>query len=540
MVNRLAKKKIRLSLIDSLESRQLLASVPPTAYEQYMLELVNRARLDPAAEAARQGIALNEGLADGTISTTAKQPLAGNFNLNDAARTHAYWLIANSLFQHAGNGGSTPQARMTSAGYNFTGVSGSSENLGLTLGSSLGDLTSRIETLFKNLFVDSSVTGRGHRTNLLNGTHEEMGSGIGSGSSYTYSGRTWYAILAAQDFAYSSGNAFLTGVAFNDNIRADNFYTPGEAMPTVTVKATATDGTIYTTTTNDAGGYSLRLPAGIYNITGSWQNKVVNYENVVVGSDNVKRDFKQSNFAAPVVPPPPDPTPTLNASIFAGVLWVTGSERADVMSVEIVGSNYKVTVGEETGTFAVSQVNSVFVEGRGGDDYISFGEDLTNVSVVGGDGDDTILGTANNDTLYGNDGNDSISAGGGNDTIYSGAGDDNVNTGSGRNFAYGEDGNDRLNGSGGVDKLYGQGGNDRLYGQGGDDFLDGGGGVDRLYGGLGNDTLNGGSSNDRIYGDSGNDLLIGSKGNDGYRGGIGYDTVLDLEPGEIFEEIEVG
>lgn len=540
MLNRRAKRPLRDSLIDSLESRQLLASVPPTAYEQYMIELINRARLDPAAEAARQGIALNEGLAAGTISTTAKQALVSNYNLNDAARTHANWLIVNSLFQHAGSGSSTPQSRMAAAGYNFSGLFGSAENLALTLGSSIGDLTSRVETLFKNLFVDSSVAGRGHRTNLLTGNYSEVGSGIATGN-YTYQGRSYFGILAAQDFAYTSGNPFITGVAFNDTLRADNFYTPGEAMATVTVKATATDGTIYTTTTNDAGGYSLRVPSGIYNITATWQNKVVTYQNVVVGSENVKRDFKQANFAAP--PPPPDPEPEpigVNASIFAGVLWVIGTEDADTMYIDIEGSNYKVTVGSATATYAISQVTQIFVEGRDGDDFISFGESLSNISVVGGGGNDTIIGTANADTLYGNDGDDSISAGGGNDSVYGGAGDDNINVGSGRNFAYGEDGNDRLNGGGGVDKLYGQGGSDRLYGNGGDDSLDGGGGTDRLYGGLGNDTLQGGSSNDRLYGDGGNDLLIGSRGNDGYRGGTGYDTILDLEPGEIFEEIEIG
>ena len=50
----------------------------PTAFEQYFLELVNRARLDPAAEAARLGIGLNDGLAAGTITTAAKAPLAFN------------------------------------------------------------------------------------------------------------------------------------------------------------------------------------------------------------------------------------------------------------------------------------------------------------------------------------------------------------------------------------------------------------------------------------------------------------------------------
>jgi Ca2+-binding RTX toxin-like protein len=540
VLNRRTKRSIRVSPIDSLEPRRLLAAVAPTTYEQYMLELVNRARLDPVAEATRNGISLTEGLPSGAISTAAKQPLAGNFNLNDAARTHANWLISNSLFQHSGLGGSNAQQRMAAAGYVFSGTYGSAENLALTLGSSLGDITSRIETLFRNLFVDNTVVGRSHRTNLLNPSAEEMGSGVSHGN-YTYNGGSWYGIVANQNFAYTAGNPFITGVAYTDLIRADNFYTPGEALPAVTIKATSADNSVYTTTSNDAGGYSLRVPTGIYTITATWNGKVINYQNVVVGAENVKRDFKQANFAVATNPPTnPVPPTNLNATLSNGLLSVNGTSAADTIEIVREGANFKVRVGNLTGSYASSLVNQIYVDARAGDDFVSFGEDVIGATVVGGEGDDTVLGTANADTLYGNDGDDSMSSGGGNDFIYGGAGDDNINTGSGRNYAYGEDGNDRLNGSGGVDKLYGQGGNDRLYGQGGDDFLDGGSNVDRLYGGIGNDTLNGGSSNDRLYGEGGNDLLIGFKGNDCFRGGVGYDTILDREAGEIFEEIEVG
>ena len=46
----------------------------PTAYEQYFLELVNRARANPGAEAARVGIGLNDGLAAGTIAGPSRTP----------------------------------------------------------------------------------------------------------------------------------------------------------------------------------------------------------------------------------------------------------------------------------------------------------------------------------------------------------------------------------------------------------------------------------------------------------------------------------
>src|SRR5438105_2361486 len=79
------------SFFHPLESRRLMAADFPTPAEQYLVELINRARMDPSAEAARLGIALNEGLAAGTISTAAKQPLAINPNLTDAAGKHSQW-----------------------------------------------------------------------------------------------------------------------------------------------------------------------------------------------------------------------------------------------------------------------------------------------------------------------------------------------------------------------------------------------------------------------------------------------------------------
>src|SRR5262245_58376639 len=69
--------------VEALESRDVLTAFTSLQLHeagQYMLELINRARTDPAAEAARPdyGIDLNEGLAPGTISADPKQPLAPN------------------------------------------------------------------------------------------------------------------------------------------------------------------------------------------------------------------------------------------------------------------------------------------------------------------------------------------------------------------------------------------------------------------------------------------------------------------------------
>ena len=55
-----------LCRIEAIERRVLLAAVVPTDYEQYMIELINRARANPGAEAARISVDLNEVAAQGT------------------------------------------------------------------------------------------------------------------------------------------------------------------------------------------------------------------------------------------------------------------------------------------------------------------------------------------------------------------------------------------------------------------------------------------------------------------------------------------
>ena len=108
-----------VNALETLEPRSLFAAVAPTDAEQYLVELVNRARANPTAEAARFGIDLNEGLAAGTISAAPKAPLAINPFLTDSARGHSRWMIDNDVFSHTGAGGTSPMQRMQAAGYVF-------------------------------------------------------------------------------------------------------------------------------------------------------------------------------------------------------------------------------------------------------------------------------------------------------------------------------------------------------------------------------------------------------------------------------------
>jgi hypothetical protein len=133
-----------------------------TAQEQYMLELVNRARLDPAGEAARYGIGLNDGLSAGTFSADSKQPLASNQYLATAAQNHSQWMLDTDTFSHTGSGGSSPGNRMSAAGYVFSGGWGWGENISWRGTTGTLNLTASVAAQHEGLFESA-----GHRENML-------------------------------------------------------------------------------------------------------------------------------------------------------------------------------------------------------------------------------------------------------------------------------------------------------------------------------------------------------------------------------------
>src|SRR5262245_35764838 len=143
-----------------------------TAHEQLLLELVNRARLDPAGEAARYGIDLNQGLAAGTISAAPKQVLAPNANLAAAAQNHSQWMLNNDVFDHTGAGGSDPGDRMRGAGYSFSGTWRWGENISWRGTTGALNLTANIASHHEGLFESA-----GHRQNIL-GDFREIGVGV--------------------------------------------------------------------------------------------------------------------------------------------------------------------------------------------------------------------------------------------------------------------------------------------------------------------------------------------------------------------------
>lgn len=282
--------------LESLEGRTLLAAAFPTAFDQYMVELINRARLDPDAEAARHGIDLNEGLTPGTLSNEPREPLALNLFATSAAQLHTADLFANFTDlppNHVGSDGKDPSARVAAAAGGSVGSVAENNSWVSHSGAVNTAAVDKLHALlFKDFTSSFEVVGRGHRKVMLNGTRNEVGAAVLSGKFGSKN-----AAITTTDLFTSSTN-YLTGVAFNDSTKKDNFYTPGEGLGGVTITATrAGDNAVFQTTTWDAGGYSLALAAGTYDIvaSGGGLASPISFDDVVIGSANVKRDFISSS-----------------------------------------------------------------------------------------------------------------------------------------------------------------------------------------------------------------------------------------------------
>lgn len=228
----------------------------PTAQEVLILELINRARANPTAEAARYNIGLNDGITDDPISTDPKPPLAHNLFLIDAARQHSQWMLDNGVFDHTGVNGSSPWDRMRDAGYTLSGTWTAGENIawGGTGGSTI-DLTAYAISHHERLFKSP-----GHRKNILGSGYREVGIGQKRGS-FFYQGNNWLASMLTEAFARSGNSYFLNGVVYNDANNND-FYDVGEGLSGITVSINGEGHGVFST-----GAYSIPLSNGTYNLT---------------------------------------------------------------------------------------------------------------------------------------------------------------------------------------------------------------------------------------------------------------------------------
>lgn len=334
-----------------------------SAQEQLMIELLNRARLDPLGEAARYGVSLNQGLAAGTISSTPMAPLASNMDLSESAAGHSSWMLAADVFSHTGAGGSNPGDRMAAAGYRFLGSWSWGENISWWGSTGTLNLSNAIAIQYKNLFLSP-----GHRVNFF-GDFREVGVAQEAGG-FTKSGTTYNASMVTQNFGKTGVDAFITGVAFQD---ADNdrFYDVGEGRSGVVV-----DWLGNAASTGGAGGYNIKIPLGL---TGTAAVSV-----------------------------------TVNGTAMQATLGMTGTNvKLDVVNGRILASSTDLTLGQNA---VDGRLLGIADRSLAGNDAANLLEGNRGANVIRGmGGDDTLKGGAGADTLIGASGQDTLLGGGGAD-----------------------------------------------------------------------------------------------------------------------------
>ena len=239
-----------------------------------------------------------------------------------------------------------------------------------------------------------------------------------------------------------------------------------------------------------------------------------------------------------------------------------GTDTAD-FSAETVDIMANIDAGTATGAGTDSLTSIANLIGGSGDDIL-VGDESVN-DLAGGDGDDELEGAGAGDTLNGGDGtHDAASYAGSTTAVTVSFQTPNNNTGDADDDVYeqdlastptiediigsaqgdtldGDGQANRISGGGGIDIVNGRGGNDTLRGGAGDDFLSGGGGSDTVdYSpvstgvvvdlnapqqatGEGDDSLAGIVN---AIGSSGNDTLRGNTSANELDGGLGDDSLV--------------
>ncbi len=319
-------------------------------------------------------------------------------------------MLARDYFSHVNPEGQSPTARANAAGF----PGSVAENI--AWGGSTGSIN-QIDHVFQR--HAALLASPGHRQNLMNSTHEEVGTGVRYGV-FT-SGTNYNASMVTEVFANRAGNPFITGVAYSDAIVDDNFYTVGEGAGGILITATNdATGSSYSVTSGGSGGYTLQVPNGTYTVTalGGEIDGQVTHTGVIVSGINVKVDVVTTEGT----PPQAEGEVTTNGMAIIGrrngvwwgaastgvnlvnQVWGSWSSHAnweDVQIADVDGDGDQDVVGRTNGRWWVARSNGLeFVN----ESWASWSTRVTwrDVSVgdFNGDGRDDLIGRAGNGSWW--------------------------------------------------------------------------------------------------------------------------------------------
>src|SRR5436190_7755619 len=308
----------RLADTRSHSSSALYSIGNPTDEEQLLLEFVNRARRDPAAEGLLLknstdsqilrfygyfGVNLNA-FASAMTAFPPAQPLAMNAQLTAAARVHSLDMFDNTYQEHTSIiDGTDPRDRVVAQGYppNAAVIA---ENIYAAAQSVLhGHAGFEVDWGNDATSVDGMQNPPHHRITIHDPELREAGMGVVLGTKSALPGddrQDVGPLVITQNFGEvqnADRNPFITGVAYYD-FNSNGQYDLGEGLGGVSVTI---DGIAMGALTADAGGYAVPVPARrSYNVTFSAAGLLSQTFNVNLETNNAKIDF-----APPYVPPDP-------------------------------------------------------------------------------------------------------------------------------------------------------------------------------------------------------------------------------------------
>lgn len=380
-----------------VEVEQLEDRLTPAAglQEQYMLELINRMRENPAAELS---ILLNSNdpsvqnaldyfqvdrnlLAQQWATLTAAAPLAWNDNLASAAALHNQFMIRADVQSHQVAGEPGLGTRFLNAGYNNFSLG--AENI-----FAYADTVFGAHAAFAidwGYGTGGIQTPAGHRNNIMNANLREVGLSVMNAPS----GSPLGPLVVTQDFGsrFNQGNPYFLGSVYGDTDR-DGYYSYGEGLAGVTVRiVNNANGAVTTTTTSAAGGFQVQLASGTYSVTVSGGAFIgTASRTITIGSANVRANFVNGTG---VVNTPPTLAPIATQTIQQGasvLLTLAGSDANNdtlTYSARLVNatpaapfafvvSGNRLTVTPPTGFIGAATIEVAVHDGRGGSATQSF------------------------------------------------------------------------------------------------------------------------------------------------------------------------
>jgi len=352
-----------------------------SAQEQYYVELINRARANPAQEGLLlRNLRTNPLFASpynffavdlemfGTEMNAIPPapPLVPHRLLRDAALGHSQDIARrdNSVHSnsHVGSNGSTVDVRTTATGFQWERLA---ENV---FKASRGTLYGHAGFVVDWGDIGQGSTGgmqvgRGHRAAIMNTNFTELGvadiAATGSGIGPR---------VVTQVFARpSSPRAYITGVAHLD-LDEDNFYTPGEGIGAVQVDVVRSG---FRARTGNSGGFAVPVPGdGVYELIFTAPGDVpeVRHTVRVENGRNVKVDYRQPyhpRVDGPASPPANQGSSYTVAPVAGATAYRLKTSRLKNAQKESAESGLRRVAVSSTGTYSVRQ-NAVSAVGTFG------------------------------------------------------------------------------------------------------------------------------------------------------------------------------